>query len=351
MSKKSKERRSPAPDSDLKDETVDLIADDQQWITSAAYGFSGYALVFTSDCDSREHANTALSVLERPLSMLGIIAEIPDPFGKSRSPENLKAVEIRITKELTSRLGTRAAALFQFAYHLFLIGITKAPPSIDSRDQLADQISGEAAKVGFDKEKARSFVRAFFDARPDEWEQAVTLFADWLMFNAPRVIPSRKGLPHPASATLEWDVFISHATEDKDTLVRPLAETMMGCGMKVWYDEFTLKVGDSLRESIDLGLRHSRYGVVVISPSFLAKDWPKKELDALITLEFGGRKLILPVWHNIDLDGVRRFSPILASRLAVSSSIGVEKVASKLFSAMDRDFIAAKSRKILFGEE
>jgi hypothetical protein len=51
----------------------------------------------------------------------------------------------------------------------------------------------------------------------------------------------------------EWEVFISHASEDKDAVVRPFAEALEARGLKVWYDEFTLRVGDSLRQSIDRG--------------------------------------------------------------------------------------------------
>jgi TIR domain len=63
----------------------------------------------------------------------------------------------------------------------------------------------------------------------------------------------------------EFDVFISHASEDKTRFVRPLACELEKWGLKVWFDESTLKVGDSLRESIESGLSRSRYGVVIFS--------------------------------------------------------------------------------------
>jgi len=106
-----------------------------------------------------------------------------------------------------------------------------------------------------------------------------------------------------------WDVFISHASEDKEDFVRPLAESLRGSGLRVWYDDFMLNVGDSLRRSIDHGLAKSRYGIVVISPNFLKKEWPQKELDGLIAREVKGAKLILPVWHNISADEIRGYSP------------------------------------------
>lgn len=101
-------------------------------------------------------------------------------------------------------------------------------------------------------------------------------------------------------AANRWDVFVSHASEDKDGFVRPLVDLLENMGLKMWYDEFSLTVGDSLRRSIDHGLSHSNYGVVVISPSFLAKEWPQRELDGLSSLETDGRTKILPVWHGVD---------------------------------------------------
>jgi hypothetical protein len=140
---------------------------------------------------------------------------------------------------------------------------------------------------------------------------------------------------HNQRTESEWDIFISHASEDKEELVRPLAETLRARGLNVWYDEFTLTVGDSLRRSIDRGLARSRYGIVILSPSFFAKEWPLKELDGLVAREVDGHKVILPVWHKIDVTGVRSFSPTLADRVATSSDAGLSRVVEELLSGMD----------------
>jgi formylglycine-generating enzyme required for sulfatase activity len=129
---------------------------------------------------------------------------------------------------------------------------------------------------------------------------------------------------------MDWDVFISHAWEDKEDIARPLAEALRRKGLRVWYDEFTLTLGDSLRRSIDRGLAQSRYGVVILSPYFFAKEWPQKELDGLAAREVSGEKVILPVWHNITADQVREYSPTLADRVAVSSDRGLEHVVQEL---------------------
>jgi len=56
----------------------------------------------------------------------------------------------------------------------------------------------------------------------------------------------------------KWDLFICHASEDKEEIVRLLVNALMNAGYKVWYDEFELKLGDSLRKSIDRGLSQSK---------------------------------------------------------------------------------------------
>lgn len=128
----------------------------------------------------------------------------------------------------------------------------------------------------------------------------------------------------------QWDVFICHASEDKESFVRPLAEALRAKGLRVWYDEFTLLVGDSLRRSIDRGLALSKFGAVVLSPSFFAKEWPQRELDGLVAKEVDKRRVILPVWHNVSAQDVREYSVTLADRVAVNSTDGIRAVVAKL---------------------
>jgi DNA-binding MarR family transcriptional regulator len=132
----------------------------------------------------------------------------------------------------------------------------------------------------------------------------------------------------------EWDVFISHATEDKDVFVRQLAKELGLKSLRVWYDEFTLRVGDSLRQSIEKGLAKSRYGIVVLSPNFFAKKWPQDELNGLAVRERRGEKVILPVWLNVDEDYIVSYSPILADRVAAKASDRMAKVISDLLAVI-----------------
>lgn len=127
-----------------------------------------------------------------------------------------------------------------------------------------------------------------------------------------------------------WDVFISHASEDKESVARPLATRLAEAGVQVWLDAHTLTLGDSLRRKIDEGLAGSRYGLLVLSPSFFSKQWPQQELDGLLAREEVQGKVVLPVWHQVTHADVVCRSPILASRLAVSTGDGLERVVTEV---------------------
>jgi hypothetical protein len=154
---------------------------------------------------------------------------------------------------------------------------------------------------------------------------------DWPKLLARTQAPAPHG---PAATTVRFDVFISHASEDKEDFVRPLAAALASLGLKVWFDEWTLTIGDSLRQKIDEGLAASEYGVVVLSRNFFAKNWPKAELDGLFAREMQGRKVILPVWHEITREAVAKYSPMLAGRLAANAEKGVAAVAQEVYSVV-----------------
>lgn len=136
----------------------------------------------------------------------------------------------------------------------------------------------------------------------------------------------------------QWDAFISHASEDKAGLVADLAKELSGRGLRIWYDDEVLQVGDSVRAAIDHGLAASEFGIVVISHSYMRKDWTKRELDGILALERGEKRL-LPVWHGVSYEDVLRYSPTVAGRYAVRSAIGVQGVADALCRSIGRGLI------------
>lgn len=98
----------------------------------------------------------------------------------------------------------------------------------------------------------------------------------------------------------------------------------------------TLKVGDSLRRSIDNGLKNSRYGVVVLSNAFFSKNWTQYELDGHVTREMNGHKVILPIWHLVTKNQVQNYSPTLADKKAINSSLStIDEIISQLAEVLD----------------
>jgi hypothetical protein len=146
-------------------------------------------------------------------------------------------------------------------------------------------------------------------------------------------IPSlvRERPPQLEAGDEAYDVFISHASEDKETIVRSLVSELVSQGLQVWYDEFTLRIGDSLRQKIDKGLARSRVGLVVLSSSFITKGWTNYELDGIVTRAVSGEQLLLPIWHNITKQEVINFSPSLADKVARSTSTHtVQEIAAEI---------------------
>src|SRR5262249_4785859 len=134
-----------------------------------------------------------------------------------------------------------------------------------------------------------------------------------------------------------WDVFICHASEDKRRIAARLANHLQEKGLRVWYDEWTLHIGDSLRRRIDEGLAESRFGIVILSQHFFKKRWRQHELDGLVQREARGESVILPVWHGVGREEVEKYSLTLAHRVAGSTAEGFPRLADRLLAVIDPD--------------
>lgn len=154
------------------------------------------------------------------------------------------------------------------------------------------------------------------------------------------------------------DVFVCHASEDKEEIATPLADELRQYRLDVWYDDFTLTAGDDLEIKINDGLKKSRYGIVILSEKFFEKlsaksskkGWLKKELGALLTKEKNGQKVILPVLHKLTPEQVKAHSSVLANKHALRSSDGIPKVAENLIRVIDDGVYLDKPDTISIGE-
>jgi hypothetical protein len=130
--------------------------------------------------------------------------------------------------------------------------------------------------------------------------------------------------------------FICHDSRNKKRLVRPLAHELQKMLCPVWYDEFSLKPGDSLREGIDRGLRDSPKCIVVLSRQFMSNPgWTKGEFNAIVTRHFSeGESILIPIWHRVSRSAVREYSPLVVDIIALNSKVGIQELARQVFQAV-----------------
>lgn len=151
--------------------------------------------------------------------------------------------------------------------------------------------------------------------------------------------------------SIKKDLFISHASEDKDDLVRPLAELLKQYGLDVWYDEFELRVGSSISRSIDKGISNSNFGLLVLSKSFFNKNWTEYELKSLNSYEVENGDILLPIWKDVEFKDVRNFSPYLADKFALSTEKhSIETIALRVIEIVKSDLFSLIHKKIAFQE-
>jgi hypothetical protein len=145
----------------------------------------------------------------------------------------------------------------------------------------------------------------------------------------PRFAAERTAIEKPLA-------FISHDSRDKSEIARPIAIGLAKVMCSVWFDEFSLNVGDRLRESIERGLRETRKCVLVLTPHFLSnKGWTKTEFNSVFTREIiEEQDVVLPVWHNVSAQDVYDYSPSLADRVGIPWNLGETEVVRKLRRAI-----------------
>lgn len=132
--------------------------------------------------------------------------------------------------------------------------------------------------------------------------------------------------------------FISHDSRDKDELVRELAKELYSLACPVWYDEYTLKGGDNLRESIEKGIKEAKKCILILSPNFLENEkWAKSEFETVFVREIYKKEdVIIPVWHNVSEDDIYEYSPKLLSKVGLNTSMGIKELAKEIIKAINK---------------
>lgn len=126
--------------------------------------------------------------------------------------------------------------------------------------------------------------------------------------------------------------FVSHDSRDKKEIVLPIVLGLKKILCPVWYDEYSLQVGDSLCESIDKAIKETKHCILVLSKNFLSnRNWARLEFkSAFIKALINNSDTILPVWVDVTRDEIFQYHATLADIVAVKWSDGIDKVISEL---------------------
>lgn len=202
----------------------------------------------------------------------------------------------------------------------------------DKRKKQADAMAKLQKEEAADKKKAdktQNAIQQSYERRIAELSRQTIA--------ASHIPPTYKTNTDSAEVAVVYDVFVSHAWEDKGSFVDEFVDELKALNIGVWYDKNKIAWGDSMRAKIDEGLRKSKFGVAVISPNYIAegKYWTKAELDALFQLESVNGKMLLPIWHNITKKEVMDYSPTIAGRLAMTTaSMTPKEIADELLKLL-----------------
>lgn len=128
----------------------------------------------------------------------------------------------------------------------------------------------------------------------------------------------------------KYDIFVSHAVEDKVEVTNELTCRLKDAGLAVWYSGEGLQLGKSIADAVNAGMVASDFGIIVLSPMYLQARWALTELEALFALETTGKLRILPLWHNLSVDDVLEQLPLLAGRYGLSTSVAWEDLICKI---------------------
>jgi len=152
----------------------------------------------------------------------------------------------------------------------------------------------------------------------------------WLTVRGQQYLKNKIELEKPMA-------FISHDTRDKSEIALPITIGLQRLMCHVWYDEYSLKVGDSLRESIEKGLKEAKKCVLILSHNFISNGgWTRIEFNSIFTREIlEQRSVVLPVWHNVSSRQVYEYSPSLADKVGLNwEQLGEAEVVRKLYNAI-----------------
>jgi len=136
--------------------------------------------------------------------------------------------------------------------------------------------------------------------------------------------------------SIEFDVFLSHSSLDKETFVTELSEKLSEKGLNVFEDVKVFKIGQSQTDMMNMGILNSRFVVVFLSPNFIKSGWSDYEFKSFLNREINEKRIIiLPIWHNVSVEEVRQYNPYLVDKFALSTNkFNIDEIVEHIFDVV-----------------
>jgi TIR domain len=255
------------------------------------------------------------------------------------SLENKREIRTRVHFDVDARVKYISFYVPHYPHALLVLEdvLAKLPKlAFDLEDHMGQATAGMVGEKGTDTRDLEFSGRVFFYSEDpvdrDRLEAISKTAAErrlFVQYRGPEYAAARSALEKPVA-------FICHDTRDKDAVARPIALGLEKRMCWVWFDEYSLNVGDSLRESIERGIKECNRCILVISKHFLGNSgWTKREFDSIFTRELLEKKrLVLPVWHDVTAQAVYEYSPSLLDVYALNWEMGEDEVVRKLHSVL-----------------
>lgn len=137
---------------------------------------------------------------------------------------------------------------------------------------------------------------------------------------------------------IEFDVFLSHSSLDKEEYVSELSNKLTNKGLKVFEDEKVFEIGQSQTQMMNMGILNSRFVVVFLSRNFIESGWSKYEFISFLNREINEDNIIiLPIWHEISIEEVREYNPYLVDKHALSTSkFSIDEMTEKIYTVVEK---------------
>lgn len=142
-------------------------------------------------------------------------------------------------------------------------------------------------------------------------------------------------------------IYLAHASEDHDTLARPLAKRLLAKGVDVWLDAWEIRSGDSLRQKMEAGLGDCTHFVVLLTPHSIGKAWVEREIDVGFVRLVNGKSRFLGLRLDVPVSDLSPFlQTVRCPAVKLDDEAEIESLVADIFGATTKPALGEKPRYV-----